>query len=117
MEINDTKIIKITPKELLQDLLALEDGESLDVGAWWDTTEEVCMWHKIVNISNTATSEFEDCAPTYLMGYYGGHASSHVFCYDIDDHEGSVYALTELLKDEDLLDGDGTVCIEVPSEE
>lgn len=113
----ENNFVKITPAELLQNLLELEDGESLDVGAWWDTTEEVCAWHKIVNISDTVMSEYEDSAPTYLIGYYGAHASSHVFCYDIHDHEGSVYALTELLKDEDMLDADGTVCMELPSEE
>lgn len=117
MEIKATEFIKITPEELLQNLLALDDGESLDVGAWWDTTEEVCMWHKITNISATVQDAVGDTAPTYLMGYYGGHASAHVFAYDTTDHEGSVYALTELLKTEDLLDGDGTVCMEVPSEE
>lgn len=117
MEIKAAEFIKITPKELLQNLLALEDGESLDVGAWSDMMDEPYMWHKIVNISSTAQDAFEDTAPTYLIGYYGGYATAHVFAYDNTDPEGSVYTLTELLKTEDLLDGDGTVCMEVPSEE
>lgn len=114
----NTKIVRITPEELIEKLLWLDDGEKLDIGAPWDDgVDDVRSWHGIVNITSTVKDAFGDMAPTFLIGYYASWASSHVFCYDNTDHEGSVETLTELLDSEDLLYSDGTVCVEVPSEE
>lgn len=108
--------VKITPAELLQNMLNLEKGETLDVGAWWDSIDDVAQWHSITNIS--AESELRnDYAPTFLFVYYGAHASAIAYAYDNECHGDSIDRLTSILQDEDLLDGDGTVCMEVPSEE
>lgn len=112
---------RISVENLLKMMLAMNIGDTIDIGEDWGYgyEEELCNWHVIYRIDMNSIAN--DPAPTFILDCYGGTASSKLFAHNTEfSFKENVESLSRFLKDEDSLydygyvyiDNSNTKCVE-----
>ena len=106
-------IKRLTINQLLDRMLSMRPGSKIDLGTHNDYNDDLCGWHSIRRLDTS--DMFNDNAPTFIIGYYSGDASTRLFTYDDEfDFDDNCDDLTAILKGEELIE-DGYVWIEEPN--
>lgn len=95
---------KIHVEDLLSTMLLMRAGATIAIGNISISGNDLEEIHAVHRIDLDAV--YDDTAPTFIIGYYGGYASAKLFVYDTENYsfDENANRLAEILKDEDLYD-------------